>query len=436
MAVDSAIEVVFYAPLRETLEKIVAQENCEIVQVDGDAETLRATIKRKAPAAEVLKVPPVADYPTEAGCFLRGNDYSPVGVVVLLQNTPYATLPPKIENVPPEIQNLVKVAVETGAALSGTLQTENIGIEKIVCNVVGNPNIRYLVLCGEEVPGHQAGSAVKALLANGINEKRTIIGSQAMTPYLFNISLEAVERFRKQVTLVDLVGEMDPQVVVKAVWSCYQEGPTAFKGHMLHDPGAYCKTGIATRLTGRVAHPEAVEEWELDEVIRKIEAKEGEVHVKEVPEKLGVERREEVKEAIQPRLLSFLRKRLIRMSEELADMARLLPEEAEAALAPITEVKKREEVKVMVEESPTVLFFKNQVRGFHSVLAGLEACDQDICHGGKTLPIAVGRTIKRLEKIKADFQEATLSVEDRNSLMVRIQSYLQRAEALTQEEGP
>jgi hypothetical protein len=158
LAIDSAIEVMFHAPLKETMEKIVAEENCEIVQLDADAETLKATIKKKAPSAEMLKVPPVADYPTEEGCFLRGNDYSPVAVVVLL-NAPYGTLPPDVQNIPPEIEKLTRVAIETGAALSGTLQTENIGIEKIVCNVVGNPNIRYLVLCGEEVEGHQAGSA-------------------------------------------------------------------------------------------------------------------------------------------------------------------------------------------------------------------------------------------------------------------------------------
>ncbi len=416
------------------MEKIVARENCEIVRLEGDAETLKATIKKKAPAAKMLKVPPVADYPTEEGCFLRGNDYSPVAVVVLL-NMPYAALPPTMENVPPGIQNLVKVGIETGAALSGTLQTENIGVEKIICNVVGNPNIRYLVLCGEEVAGHQAGSAVRALLANGINEKRTIIGSQALTPYLFNIPLEAVERFRQQVTLVDLVGEMDSQVLVKAVWSCYQEEPTAFKEHMFHDPGAYCQTGIATRLTGRVAHPEAVEDWELDEVIKRIEAEEGEVPVSAVAEKAGLERSKEGKEGMEPSLLSSLRKRLIRVSEELADIARLLPEEAAVASAPVPEVRERE-VKVAVEESPIVLFFKNQMRGFHSVLGGLEACDQDICHGGKTLPLAVARTIKRLEKAKADLQEAALSVADKNSLMERLGTYLQRAQALPQGEGP
>jgi tetrahydromethanopterin S-methyltransferase subunit A len=399
------------------------------VQLDEEAEALKATIKNKVPSAETLKVSPVADYPTEEGCFLRGNDYSPVAVLVLL-NAPYGTLPPDVQSIPPEIEKLVKVPIETGAALSGTLQTENIGIEKIICNVVGNPNIRYLVLCGEEVAGHHSGSAVKALLSNGINDKRTIIGSQAVTPYLFNISLEAIERFRKQVALVDLVGEMDSEVVVKAVWSCYQEEPTAFKEHMLHDPGVYCQTGIATKLTGRVKRPEAIEEWELDEVIKKIETEEG---VPAVTAEAGkaVEAR---KEAVDTNLLSFLRKRLIRVSEELADIAKLLPEEAKEALAP-TKAKKGE-VRVAVKESPAGLFFKNRLRGFHSVLAGLEACNEDICHNGLTLPRAVQRTIKRLENLKGDPEQANLSAEDKNSLMTRLDLYLKRAQALPQEAGP
>ena len=104
------------------------------------------------------------------------------------------------------------------------------------------------------------------------------------------------------------------------------------------------------------------------------------------------------------------------------------------SLAPVPEVA--EEAKVVVEENPTVLFYKNQLRGFHSVLAGLEACDQDVCHGGKTLPLAVGRTIKRLDKLKGTLREVDLSVDDRNSLMARLGSYSLRAEALPQEEGP
>ena len=47
LAGDDAIQIIFYGPLKETMEKIVASENCEIVKLDGDTETLKATIKKK-----------------------------------------------------------------------------------------------------------------------------------------------------------------------------------------------------------------------------------------------------------------------------------------------------------------------------------------------------------------------------------------------------
>ncbi|MBA3062862.1 MAG: hypothetical protein FP833_07955, partial [Atribacteria sp.] len=151
---------------------------------------------------KILKVKPPTDYPPEEGCYLRGNDFSPVAVVVML-NYPR-------EQTPPEIEQLVQVAIEKGAALAGTLQTENIGIEKIVINIVANPNIRYLILCGIEVARHNSGDALRCFLENGIDERRTIVGSKAITPYLFNIPLESIERFRKQLKLVNLLNEMDP----------------------------------------------------------------------------------------------------------------------------------------------------------------------------------------------------------------------------------
>jgi len=52
------------------------------------------------------------------------------------------------DKVPLELTNLVRVGAGGGAALSGTVQTENIGFEKIICNIVANPNIRYLILVG------------------------------------------------------------------------------------------------------------------------------------------------------------------------------------------------------------------------------------------------------------------------------------------------
>ena len=137
----------------------------------------------------MIKVEPPLEYPPEEGHYLRGNDLSPVALVVILIH-PY-------DNIPPGIENLVRVGVETSTALSGTLQTENIGIEKMLCNIVANPNIRYLVLAGPESPGHATGDALCALFKNGINERKKIIGSKSPTPYLFNIPVEMVERLRK-----------------------------------------------------------------------------------------------------------------------------------------------------------------------------------------------------------------------------------------------
>ena len=149
------------------------------------------------------KVKPPEGYPPEEGRYVRGNDYSPVAVVVILATFDFAT--------PPEVEALVMSALDAGAALAGTLQTENVGIEKIVCNVVANPNIRYIVICGEESPGHLSGEALKALVENGVDENKRIVGTGAPTPYLYNLPLEAIERFRKQVSVVDLIGCTDPR---------------------------------------------------------------------------------------------------------------------------------------------------------------------------------------------------------------------------------
>lgn len=355
----------------------------------------------------MLKVSPVADYPTEAGCFLRGNDYSPVAVVVLL-NAPYGTLPPEVQSIPSEIEKLVRVATETGAALSGTLQTENIGIEKIVCNVVGNPNIRYLVLCGKEVEGHNSGSALKALIKGGIDDKRTIVGSQAKTPYLFNTPLEAVKRFREQTTLVDLTGEMNPEIITKAVWSCYQENPTPFQGLNLCDPGAFAETGFSCRLTWRVKHPEEIESWEIDgEFLKKIE--------EPLEKKVGEPMKGNEK------ILS-LTKRLLKVTEELAGIARLCIEELERPEEALRE-KRLEEVKpqppIPIREEPLTeeeLYFVNQLRGYRGVLAAFKALDRDICHDGCSLPAAVISASKRLKNLKASLDKSSLPEKRKEKL--------------------
>jgi tetrahydromethanopterin S-methyltransferase subunit A len=197
----------------------------------------------------MLKVEPASSYPPEGGRYLRGNDYSPVAVAVILIYDQ--------EKIPPDIENLVRVGLESGAALSGTIQTENIGIEKLICNIVANPNIRYLVIFGPESPGHQTGDALLMLLENGVDERRRIIGAQALTPYLFNLPIEFIARFRQQVHMINLLDEGDPDLLRRAVSCCYQEEPTSFQNYTLSDPGAYPEGPLSGQLTWRVTRPQA-----------------------------------------------------------------------------------------------------------------------------------------------------------------------------------
>lgn len=195
----------------------------------------------------MLKVETHPDYPPEEGCYIRGNDRSPVAVLIILKWDQ--------DKVPPEIELLVRAGAESGAALSGTLQTENIGLEKVICNVVSNPNIRYLVMGGPESPGHLIGDAIRALFANGVDEKLRIIGTESPHPFLFNISLEMIERFREQLKLVDLQFQGDPELVRKAVWSCYQEEPVEFMGYQLYDVGAYPGPPLSGKITWKILQP-------------------------------------------------------------------------------------------------------------------------------------------------------------------------------------
>jgi len=197
----------------------------------------------------MLKVLPACSYPPEEGRYLRGNDYSPVAVAVILIYDQ--------EKIPPDIENLVRVGLQSGAALSGTIQTENIGIEKLICNIVANPNIRYLVIFGPESPGHQTGDALLKLVENGVDERRRIIGAQALTPYLFNLPSDCIARFRQQVRMINLLDEGDPDLLRRAVWSCYQQEPTSFRDYTLFDPGAYPEGPLSGQITWRVTRPQA-----------------------------------------------------------------------------------------------------------------------------------------------------------------------------------
>lgn len=120
-----------------------------------------------------------------------------------------------------------------GLAIAGTLHTENLGIERIVRNVLANPNIRFLVLCGEDTRqaiGHLPGQSLAALCANGTDADGRIVGARGKRPVLKNVTREEIEAFRHQVELVPLVEQSDAARIAKDVESCAARSPGPFDG--------------------------------------------------------------------------------------------------------------------------------------------------------------------------------------------------------------
>lgn len=105
-----------------------------------------------------------------------------------------------------------------GLNIVGKVETENIGIEKIIKNILSNPAIRYLVCAGNEPPRHLTGATMMALFENGIDENNKILGSPGMRPVLPNTSADEVLAFRKQVKPVDMIGCTDvPSIHARVV---------------------------------------------------------------------------------------------------------------------------------------------------------------------------------------------------------------------------
>ena len=76
------------------------------------------------------KKEPAAGWPVISGDYIVGDPESPVAVTTLASH---------IE------------AELSGAAIAGPCKTENLGVEKVVANIISNPNIRFLILAGAEV---------------------------------------------------------------------------------------------------------------------------------------------------------------------------------------------------------------------------------------------------------------------------------------------
>ena len=109
---------------------------------------------------------------------------------------------------------------DTTIAIAGRCETENIGIEKIVLNVLAKPSIRWLILCGDEASGHRAGDALLHLKGDGVDANMRIVKAASWRPVLKNLSMLDIARFREQVEIINLIGINQTDAVLAAAREC------------------------------------------------------------------------------------------------------------------------------------------------------------------------------------------------------------------------
>jgi tetrahydromethanopterin S-methyltransferase subunit A len=115
------------------------------------------------------------------------------------------------------VVTLTSPLVLRGCAIFGQCKTENLGLEKIIANVISNCNIRFVIICGLESKGHLPGNTLLALHKNGIDDQGRIIGSDGAIPFIQNMGPEAVRRFQDQVELLDCIGIVDAQEIERLI---------------------------------------------------------------------------------------------------------------------------------------------------------------------------------------------------------------------------
>ena len=152
-----------------------------------------------APAAPQAPVPE-PDWPVTFGAYQVLDPTAPVAICTLASEALVGELVARRPD---------------GVAVVGRLFTENFGVEKVVTNLVTNPAIRVLLLCGTE-SRHQVGGTLLALHQHGVDADGRVAGSPSPIPFVRSLSPEAVRLYQQKLELVDLRGEGDVEAIAHA----------------------------------------------------------------------------------------------------------------------------------------------------------------------------------------------------------------------------
>ena len=212
------------------------------------------------------KKSPASGWPIVQGDFHSGDANSPVAVM---------TCGSHLDE---------KGICDKGAAIAGSCKTENLGLEKVIANIISNPNIRFLLLCGTEVKGHLAGQTMVALHKNGVKDGR-VVGAEGAIPFIENLSGDAIKRFQEQVELVNIMEAEDLGAIGNKLSELKGRDPGAFAADPMVIEVKEAAGGMETAAAG--VNPQFLEiEKRLDKIEKRIEFADAEI-AQRVGRKIG-----------------------------------------------------------------------------------------------------------------------------------------------------
>jgi len=141
-----------------------------------------------------------------------------------------------------------------GLSIIGSLHTENLGIEHLIRNILANPYIRSLIVCGEDTRkaiGHLPGQSLISLLHHGVNEgmRMRIVEAKGKRSLLKNLDISQISAFRRQVRVLEHIGLTDVHILRNLIMESAANDPGVFTGAPLEvDPVPVEEANTSTRL--------------------------------------------------------------------------------------------------------------------------------------------------------------------------------------------
>lgn len=197
-----------------------------------------------------------ASWTVETGDYRLGNPNGSVAIATLASEDLYKHFSDEV--------------CEGSCSICGKIFTENIGIEKLVKNIIANRHIRFLILCGQEAKGHLTGACIKALHKGGINERGRIADAPGKRPWIKTLTPAQIARFQSQVEIIDLIGCEDVEIIEAEAAGLARRNPGAMPDDIIVEgvPHHIASDKVKLKLDRAgflIIHPKPEADWILVE---------------------------------------------------------------------------------------------------------------------------------------------------------------------------